>query len=388
MTDKFSLKKFLISIIVGCMTALLGAFLMPEAYAVGAVTTAAIGAAWGITYSAFGAILGGVSIVCSNLSEPLYAAIYLALFALCVVLFTVGARKKLAYRYMAALAALLVLAVLYTSFCIPSLMAGKPAYSELKDYFLRADELYSESFPDMDSGYASIAGNIDILLYGMLILIAEGAGFLSTVYFRLMCGLFKADMRPMAKFVDWELPSSLRIGVPILAIGCIILSAAGYYASATVTVAVICLLLPLLSVEGIAGTAFLFSSGVRSVSKKKQPGALVYVFLTLMALMAPMMMAALGLVELYARRRPKLRLMNQRIREAFEKAEREKSNVVSVDFGDGRGPQIIATRKRDDGIFFDSDLNLEDKPPEEQAKPSGADSADEDENDGDGRRKE
>lgn len=38
--------------------------------------------------------------------------------------------------------------------------------------------------------------------------------------------------------------------------------------------------------------------------------------------------------------------VDDKIRAAFEKAEREGSSVVSVDFDDGQGPRIIAVRKK------------------------------------------
>ena len=47
---------------------------------------------------------------------------------------------------------------------------------------------------------------------------------------------------------------------------------------------------------------------------------------------------------------------------AFEDAVSTNRDIVEGDFEDGRGPQIIATRKHrnDAEIFFDDDLKLED----------------------------
>lgn len=98
----------------------------------------------------------------------------------------------------------------------------------------------------------------------------------------------------------------------------------------------------------------MFTSTIANTKRKRSKG-LVYMVEIFMAILLPGIFICFGLIELYAKRRPKIRKMNDRIREAFEKAEREKSDVVTVDFGDGRGPQIIATRKRGEDIFFDTD---------------------------------
>ena len=72
------------------------------------------------------------------------------------------------------------------------------------------------------------------------------------------------------------------------------------------------------------------------------------------ALLMPLFTAVIGVIDLYAGIRRKFIKTDKLIREAFERAEKTRSNTVTVDFGDGRGPQVIAVRKKDhDGAFFD-----------------------------------
>ena len=70
---------------------------------------------------------------------------------------------------------------------------------------------------------------------------------------------------------------------------------------------------------------------------------------------APFFTALIGVFDLYAGLRRRMLKVDRLVKEAFEKAEKEKRNTVTVDFGDGRGPQVIAVRKkRIEAAFFDA----------------------------------
>ena len=353
-TEKFSFKKSIISLVVGLVTALLGVFLLPEAYIIGGIAIAATGIAWGISYAAIGAIPCALALIINNINYPTALACALGGFVLLLAILVVCFRKRVAYRYIAMALAALTFAALYLYFCLPSVLAGEAPYAGLRDYFLYLDEQYKLYVPDVETNFALYAENLDTILYGSFFIVSELVGFLAVVLCKLYCKCFRADVKPMAKFAEWEIAKSLRIGIPVLAAGCIILYAANYYLADVVTFYLTRLIFPLLFIEGVSYISFMFTSTIANTKRKRSKG-LVYMVEIFMAILLPGIFICFGLIELYAKRRPKIRKMNDRIREAFEKAEREKSDVVTVDFGDGRGPQIIATRKRGEDIFFDTD---------------------------------
>lgn len=335
------------------MTALLGVFLLPEAYIIGGTAVAAAGIAWGVSYAAIGAIPCAIALAVNNINYPAHLVYALAGFALLLAVLIICFRKRVAYRYIAMALAALAFIALYLYYCLPSVLAGEAPYAGLRGYFMYLDEYYKLYEPGFETNFALYAENLDTILYATFFIISELAGFLAVVICKTFCRLFGADVKPMAKFAEWEITKSLRIGIPVLTVGCIVLYAANYYLADVVAFSVAGLIFPLLFVEGFSYIGFMFTSALANTQRKRSK-TLVYAVEIFMAMLLPSIFICFGLVELYAKRRPKLRKMNDRIREAFEKAEREKSDVVTVDFGDGRGPQIIATRKRDEDIFFDT----------------------------------
>ena len=69
--------------------------------------------------------------------------------------------------------------------------------------------------------------------------------------------------------------------------------------------------------------------------------------------------------------------VDDKIRAAFEKAEREGSSVVSVDLDDGQGPRIIAVRKkREDDPANDDFAFGEPNPPKDSGSSDKSDNDD------------
>ncbi len=100
-----------------------------------------------------------------------------------------------------------------------------------------------------------------------------------------------------------------------------------------------------------------FAAGLATllyVATRRPGSAFFIVMVILISVLMPFFTTLVGVVDLYAGIRRRFIKTDKLIREAFEKAERTKSNTVTVDFGDGRGPQVIAVRKKvSEDAFFD-----------------------------------
>ena len=211
------------------------------------------------------------------------------------------------------------------------------------------------------------------VFYGVLIALAEGVGFLTVVLAKWFSTKAKADVRPMAPFVRWQLPSSLRIGMPMIAAAIILMFILNYGGAETVMNTAFGLFMPLFAATGIASFIYIFSRN--RPNQSVSPFAVVLMIFVIC--FSPFLLAGFGLVELYTGFRLKMMRVDDKIRAAFEKAEREGSSVVSVDFDDGQGPRIIAVRKkREDDPANDDFAFGEPNPPKDSGSSDKSDNDD------------
>jgi hypothetical protein len=348
MKDTFSVKYFLITLLLAAVGAVIAAFdplLLPLAVAAIAVLGVIWG--WGYAVPALAFTCGGL-VFCGMVSE-LQRWTLLAAVVLITVFLIYALKKRLPYRLIAAVLALIALAVLYAVFSLPSLLAGDPPYQLFKDLA----EGYAARLAE--AGYLSeelsaAAESVPEMYFGMLIMYAEllGCAWLLLTY--AFCSFGKAELRPMARFAEWQLPPSLKLGLPVLAGASLILYLVKFYGAPTVFFTVLMLVLPLFWAMGLATLLYL---------ARHRGGSAFYTVLAVLAgLMAPFFMALIGVADLYAGIRRKLMRSDRLIREAFERAEKLHLDRVTVDFGDGRGPQVIAVRKRrHDEAFFDNNTD-------------------------------
>ena len=361
LANNVSFKKYLFSLLIAAAVALLGVFDL-SAYYFGAIVIAFIGISWGVSCAAIPGVVCCVCIIASGVSDLYSLFCFLIPFILTIVILTVGFKQRMAHRSITILLALMFVVALYAGLCLPSVMNGEPAYAGIREGLIELDEQLRVLMGEETTEFASMAEIIGDVLYFVLIAAAEAMAFFAVVIMKRLCSAAKASVRPMARLADWELPKSLRYGIPVLAVGCIVLSLTGFYAAEQVVTAVCGLILPLLFIEGFASVMFLLTTNIRVSGGKRNNKTLVMIFMLLMAMLLPAIYIIAGIIELYARRRPKLRRINEKIMKAFEDAVSNNRDIVEVDFEDGRGPQIIATRKHrnDAEIFFDDDLKLED----------------------------
>ena len=345
MKETFSLKYFLTALLLAAVSAVIAVFdplLLPIAIAAAAV----LGVCWGWSYAlpALAFTCGGL-FFCGSIS-PMQRWALAAAVVLITVFLIAALKKRRPYRLIAMVLAGLVLAGLYCVFSLPCVLAGDPPYRLFQTMLEAAAERLSETGYLRDELIAA-AESVPETYFGMLLIYAEllGTAWLLLTY--ALCSFGKAELRPMARFTEWQLPPSLKIGLPVLAGAALILYLAKFAGAATVSFTVLMLLLPLFWATGLATLLFL---------SKRRGGSAGYAIIAVLAgLMAPLFTAIIGAADLYAGIRKKLMRSDRLIREAFEKAEKLHLDRVTVDFGDGRGPQVIAVRKRHDEAFFDGE---------------------------------
>lgn len=340
-------KQMLLALAAGA-AAVFGGTFMPPLLIVAVAAIGFIGNAYGALYfvTALVVSLGGLAaFLYADITVLLCTAGFVLLSSLTLFL---GLRKRLPYRLLAALVAFIALAALYVDVSLPSLLAGKEPYAGMIELFSQLEDAYKQAGLDASSLQLS-AEVLPEVFYGVLIALAEGVGFLSVVLAKWFSSKAKADVRPMARFTRWQLPASLRVGVPLIAAAIILMFVLDYGGAETVMNAAIGLFAPLFAAMGAASFIYIFSRN----RKNQTVGPFAVVFLLLVACFSPFLLAGFGLVELYSGFRRKMMAVDDKIRAAFEKAEREGSSVVSVDLDDGEGPRIIAVRKKrdEDSIF-------------------------------------
>lgn len=358
MTKENTFQKFLFSLLIGAAVVLTGVQ-EPTMFYFGAAVIGFIGLAWGISCAFVAAGPCILGIVLANAGNLLYTICSLALLLYTAVILIVGFKKRMPYRTIAVLLALVLIVTIYIVLCVPSIVRGEAPYAGVKDYFIELDELLKSAFGVEETSIALYAENIDVMLYPMIIIVSEMLAFFAVIICKKLCTWAKADVRPMAKLANWEIPSSLRIGIPVLAVSCLIIYLAGYRGIEEIIASVTGIIAPILFIEGVASTVFLFNGPSMAVpSAKKKKTGLIIAAVILLAAFIPAAFILMGVIELYARRRPKLRILNEKVRKAFEYAEKNNLDVVQVDLDDGRGLRIIATRKHKvgDEAFFDDDI--------------------------------
>lgn len=343
MTEKNVPKRILFALLIGLGGAAAG-FLAPALLIPAVAAAAFVGVCWGWGYAAVVAALTVGGIAAGNFLNAAALISGSAAVLLSAAVLTVGLKRKFSYRAIAVILAVIVFAALYCGVSLPSILAGGEPYGAVTQVFREVrenavDEYLKESVDMMLDAVPNV-------FFGALIMLAEGAGFLMLILARFFASRGGAELRPMAKFAEWHLPRSLKAGLPLLAAGIIILFIAKFAGATAIMYAAVYLLMPLFVATGTGCLLFI-------ISRRREGGAFPVIFVALIVLMAPLFAAIIGVADLYAGVRRRLIRTDKLIREAFEKAEREKRDSVVVDFGDGRGPQVIAVRRKNNDAFFD-----------------------------------
>ncbi|MBR5947356.1 MAG: DUF2232 domain-containing protein [Clostridia bacterium] len=344
MEKTVTFKSFIAALAIGLFGAFAGAYsillLIPAA-----AGTIYLGVRYGAFHAAAAALFTLLGIFFTHLGDdPAMYSIWGA-YSFFVMFTIAGFKFKLPYRVIALVLAAAALISLYLCFGLPSLLAGKAPYDGILEKLRYFDEYY-RSMGYVIEDIAELRESIPTTFYGMLVLFAEAASFMTVILSHWFLKSAKADIREMARFREWQLPASLKFGIPVFAAAIVVMYAANMSGAPVALFTVLYMLLPVLAAAGMATAMYIASRGRSTVAFP------IKLFVVLAAVMSPYFMALLGAIDLYAGIRRRLIRTDRLIKEAFEKATREKSSTVTVDFGDGNGPQIIARRK--DSAFFDN----------------------------------
>lgn len=283
----------LLALAAGVLSVLGGAF-MPPLLIPAAAAIGFIGNAYGTLYCgiALAVSLGGIAaLLSSNVLTMLCIAGFVLLSS---VTLGIGLRKRLPYRLLAVLVAFFALAALYLDTALPSLLAGKEPFASIVELFYQLEDAYKQAGLDISSLQLSTEVLPEVF-YGVLIALAEGVGFLTVVLAKWFSTKAKADVRPMAPFVRWQLPSSLRIGMPMIAAAIILMFILNYGGAETVMNTAFGLFMPLFAATGIASFIYIFSRN--RPNQSVSPFAVVLMIFVIC--FSPFLLAGFGLVELY-----------------------------------------------------------------------------------------
>lgn len=335
-------KSFITALLIGLGGAFAGAF-SPVLLVLAAAGVVYVGIRWGKYCAAVPFFFTLMGIFFSRLGSDLIMYTLIGAFTVFALFTYMGFKTGVPYRIIALVLAVFALIALYTAIGLPSLLEGKAPYNGIVESLRAMDEYYRSMGYEIED-FASLRDSVPYTFYGLLIMLAEAAAFLTV---KLSHRFLKSEpsIRPMARFREWQLPPSLKIGIPVFAAALILLYAVKFNGASVVLYTVLYMLFPPLIACGIASALYL---ALRGRDRFSVPITLFLVFLTLMS---PYFMALFGAVDLYAGIRRRMIKTDRLIKEAFERASREKSNTVTVDFGDGNGPQIIAVRKHRDAFF-------------------------------------
>lgn len=338
-----SFKTFISALAIGLFGALAGAF-SPALLVLAAAGTVYLGIRHGKFYAGVPFFFTLLGILFSYLGDDITMYSLWGAFTLFCMFTYRALKKQIPYRSISLVLAVFALIALYIGFGLPSLLAGKAPYDAMLESLRELDDYYRSAGVIVED-IATIRASIPYTFYGMLVVLAEAAALFTVFFSHKFLNAAKANVRPMARLREWQLPQSLKLGIPVFAVVIIIMYLAGMNAAPVVLYTVLYMLMPPLLVCGVATALYLAARG-----RERVPVPIV-LFIALITVFSPYFMALLGAIDLYAGIRRKLIRTDRLIKEAFEKANREKSNTVTVDFGDGSGPRVIAVRKKKEAFF-------------------------------------
>ena len=340
-----SFKHYIFALMLGVFGAFAGAF-APLLLVPILAWTALIGTMCSLSCASVSVAFTVAGIALARLDDPLALVCLSAAYLVCALTIIIGFRRKLAYRYIALICACALFIGLYAYTGLAQLAAGKPPYAGLLQRISEFSQMYGSLGYSADD-LSQVIATLPRIYYAILLIASEALALVTVLLSWRFCSLLEAGIRPMARLREWQLPPSLRLGLPMFDLAVAAAYLLELEAAETLLTSVLALLMPLFIAVGFC-TALYFALRRRGGS-----GILVLAALMLI-LLSPYMTALVGLVDLYTGLRRRFMRTDRLIEEAFERAQREGSSTVTVDFGDGHGPQIIAVRRRrEQDAFFD-----------------------------------
>lgn len=219
-------------------------------------------------------------------------------------------KRKAAYFETALACAGMFAALLYLSLNLPDLLAGEAPFSSMQQMTAKVLEetkalpMYEMLHADAKALYDSTAGSIVSLVpVGAPAFICGLAAFCALgnlICCVKMSAAAGAPVRPLRKFMLWQLPKSFSTGMLILAAGVLLLYLLEFAAADAVLLAVVALGVIAFAVQGISMIAFLLHA-----RKGKGRGMLIALIVLLVFTFPACIisLALVGLMEQFTRLR-------------------------------------------------------------------------------------
>lgn len=130
---------------------------------------------------------------------------------------------------------------LYCAVCLPGILSGEGAFTEIQNSFAETAEMFKETAQMLPAGVTpeflgsfsqtvdSVVAAVPVFVVPSIIVISCILGLCNTLFFRLFVKKHREALgiSPMLPFRKWSVPKSLTPGIIILLIGSIILNLTG-----------------------------------------------------------------------------------------------------------------------------------------------------------------
>ncbi len=286
MNQKISLKHIVFSLLIG-LGAGLGAlfpillFLMPAFLGFA-------GAAWGTACFLAGATASAAALLLL-VGDAAVALYMLAAFLPASIVLTFVLRGKRPYRYAVILMSVVFALFGYAVLCLPSMLAGGGPFDAAVATISKEIDALVPLLPQLfdnaeqvELAEAYLKTAVDLvpeIVVGIIFGLSELFAFIGTMLARALLKRAKADVRPMAPFILWQLPKDFVWGALILGAGAVATLLLNLNNAKTIAVAVQCIVLPPLALMGLA--FFEFSM---LLSTRRSNGWRVFTYIALVLL--------------------------------------------------------------------------------------------------------
>ncbi|MCE5234617.1 MAG: DUF2232 domain-containing protein [Clostridiaceae bacterium] len=262
-----------------------------------------VGAAWGTAclLTALGGAAAALFLLVADAATALYM---LAAFAPASLILAYVLLKKRPYRH-AVIAMSAVLALFgYAILCLPSMLAGGSPFdaavtavsAEVKRLLPLLPQLFAsqEQAAFMETYLTAAVDLVPELVVALILGLSEAFAFLDTLLARALLKRAKAELRPMAPFLLWQLPKDFLWGALILAAGAAACSFLNLNNAAAIAAAAECIIVPPFALMGLA----LFEFSV-VFSRQRAGGRRVFIYIALLLLFPSslVVLAGFGVID-------------------------------------------------------------------------------------------
>jgi uncharacterized protein YybS (DUF2232 family) len=251
-------------------------------------------------------------------TDTLTAALLIFIWLPAAAVLAVFAVKRKPWRETLFYACAVLCLGYYLFMCLPSLMAGQPAFGGIVSAAETMSAELTDSFKAAGADAALLeefSGNLDLItsaipkvMLSFILAMGIFSGLISAVTAKALARKTNAGIRPMAKFELWQLPKGFLWGAIFMFAVALIGMLSGYIGFEAVYLAVITVILIPLAVQGLCFEFYL-------TGRRKNPALARTILFLAVVLLFPFSIAALellGTLEQMLKVRIRLRDLNIR----------------------------------------------------------------------------